>query len=157
MATQQASFEYEPHPRIEQRRRVRPAKVHDVDGGNAVQRFNGRVGLKITLVVGTMWAAYLFTALAVISLPSAIGSGSSIIIVAWIAQTFLQLVLLPIIIVGQNQQATASDKRSEGTYKDAEAILHECIQLQAHLKSQDDELAHIVQHVEVIAKAQAGG
>ncbi len=41
-------------------------------------------------------------------------------------------------------------------YKDAEAILHECTQLQAHLKSQNDELAHIVQHMEVVAKVQAG-
>src|SRR2546423_466473 len=99
---------------------------------------NGRVGLFITTVVGTMWAAYLFTLLALISFPSAIGSGSSIIIVAWIAQTFLQLVLLPIIIVGQNIQAKASDKRAEETYKDAEAVLHECIQIQAHLTAQDE-------------------
>jgi len=155
MPTRQASFEYDPHPRIEQRRHLRPPKVHDAHAGNAVQRFNVRVGLKITLVVGTMWAAYLFTVLAVISLPSAISSGSSIIIVAWIAQTFLQLVLLPIIIVGQNQQAAASDKRAEQTYKDAEAILHECIQLQTHLKSQDDELAHIVQRMDAITKTQA--
>jgi len=117
------------------------------------QRFNVRFGLRITLVVGTMWAAYLFTALALISLPSAIHSGSSIIIVAWIAQTFLQLVLLPIIIVGQNQQAAASDKRAEQTYKDAEAILHECVQLQAHLESQDDRLASIVAHMQAIAGA----
>jgi len=45
-----------------------------------------------------------------------------IIIVAWVAQTFLQLVLLPVIIVGQNVQARAADKRSQQTYADAEAI-----------------------------------
>jgi hypothetical protein len=88
-----------------------------------------------------MWAAYLFTLLALVSFPSAIRSGSSIIIVAWIAQTFLQLVLLPIIIVGQNIQAKAADKRADQTYKDAEAILHECMQIQAHLAAQDDAQA----------------
>src|SRR5205814_7466451 len=91
-----------------------------------------------TSVVGTMWAAYLFTLLALISFPSAITSGNSIIIVAWIAQTFLQLVLLPIIIVGQNIQAKASDRRAEETYRDAEAVLHECLQIQAHLTAQDN-------------------
>jgi len=54
-----------------------------------------------------------------------------IIIVAWIAQTFLQLVLLPIIIVGQNGQAAAADERSMATYNDASAVLEEAKQIQA--------------------------
>lgn len=57
---------------------------------------------KITNAVGTMWCAYLFTALTLISLPSAIASHNVITIVSWIAQTFLQLVLLAIIQTGQN-------------------------------------------------------
>ena len=64
----------------------------------------------------------------------------SILLVAWIAQTFLQLVLLSIIIVGQNIAAAASDKRSENTYKDAEAILSEAIEIQKHLQAQDERL-----------------
>ena len=112
-----------------------PPKVDDERIG-----FNGKLGLFLTTIVGTMWAAYLFTVLAIVSFPSAIRSGDSIIIVAWIAQTFLQLVLLPIIIVGQNIQAKAADKRAEQTYKDAEAIMHECLQIQAHLAAQDGAL-----------------
>ena len=112
-----------------------PPKVDDERIG-----FNGKLGLFLTTIVGTMWAAYLFTVLAIVSFPSAIRSGDSIIIVAWIAQTFLQLVLLPIIIVGQNIQAKAADKRAEQTYKDAEAIMHECLQIQAHLAAQDEAL-----------------
>jgi hypothetical protein len=64
-----------------------------------------------------MWCAYLFGLLALISLPAAIRSHDPIIIVAWIAQTFLQLVLLPIIIVGQNVQAAASDARAESDHE----------------------------------------
>jgi len=64
-----------------------------------------------------MWCAYAFAVIALISLPSAIQSGNSIIIIAWIAQTFLQLVLLPIIIVGQNVQAAASDARAESDHE----------------------------------------
>jgi hypothetical protein len=86
-------------------------------------------------------AAYLFSILAFISFPSAIRSGNSIIIVAWIAQTFLQLILLPIIIVGQNIQGKAADRRAEQTYNDAEAILHECMQIESHLAAQDDAQA----------------
>lgn len=85
-----------------------------------------------------MWAAYVFAVLALISLPAALRSGDSIIIVAWTAQTFLQLVLLPIIIVGQNLQAKAADKRADETYRDAEAVLHECVQIQQHLSAQDN-------------------
>ncbi len=135
-----AVFEHIPHPHTRDMlagSAPAPPKVDDERIG-----FNGKLGLFLTTVVGTMWAAYLFTVLAIVSFPSAIRSGDSIIIVAWIAQTFLQLVLLPIIIVGQNIQAKAADKRAEQTYKDAEAILHECSQIQAHLAAQDDVQAN---------------
>src|SRR2546428_5839881 len=135
-----AVFEHIPHPHTRAMlagSAPAPPKVDDERIG-----FNGKLGLFLTTIVGTMWAAYLFTVLAIVSFPSAIRSGDSIIIVAWIAQTFLQLVLLPIIIVGQNIQAKAADKRGEQTYKDAEAILHECSQIQAHLAAQDDVQAN---------------
>ena len=138
-------FQHIPHPRISQRQKERPAQTAD-----EVQRlgFNGKVGVLITTVVGTMWAAYIFTVLALISLPGAVQSGNTVIIVAWIAQTFLQLVLLPIIIVGQNVQSAAADKRSQQTYADAEAILQECLQLQAHLQAQDQVLDDVVRRIE---------
>jgi hypothetical protein len=96
------------------------------------------------MVVGTMWAAYLFTLLTLISAPSAFTSRNSLIIVAWIAQTFLQLVLLPIIIVGQNIQAAAADARSQATYDDASAVLEEAKQIQAHLLVQDTAIQQIL-------------
>jgi lipoate synthase len=65
--------------------------------------------------------------------------------VAWIAQTFLQLVLLPIIIVGQNVQAAAADARSQATYDDAVAVLEEAKQIQQHLAAQDAVLAKLVE------------
>ncbi len=83
-----------------------------VHGDSSFGRFNARVAVRITKAVGSMWCAYVFALLALISFPAAIRSGDPIIIVAWIAQTFLQLVLLPIIIVGQNVQAAASDARA---------------------------------------------
>jgi hypothetical protein len=141
-------FDYIPHPHIEHRKQVGPpqvaAAVAQVHGPGLIGRLNAKVGLKITLVVGTMWAAYLFTLLALISAPSAFQSGDKLIIVAWIAQTFLQLVLLPIIIVGQNVQAAAADARSQATYDDAAAVLEEAKQIQQHLEAQDVELQRLV-------------
>ena len=89
----------------------------------AVQRFNQSVAIRITGSVGSMWCAYVFACIALISLPSAIRSGSVIVIVSWVAQTFLQLVLLSVIIVGQNASGEASDARAAKTLADAEAIL----------------------------------
>lgn len=71
-----------------------------------MKHFNEWLAIKITKGVGTMWTAFAFAILAFISLPAAIGTHDPIVIVAWIAQTFLQLVLLPIIMVGQNIQAS---------------------------------------------------
>jgi len=106
-------------------------KIH---GDSVVGRINTRLAVGITKVVGSMWCAYLFVLLALTSFPAAILSRDPIIIVAWIAQTFLQLVLLPIIIVGQNVQAAASDARAEVDHKTLLAI--------HTLTAEVDEIAH---------------
>ena len=139
-------YHHEPHPRIAERKLSGPARTTDqrLRGGGPISRLNARFGLFVTLAVGTMWCAYLFTLLALVSLPTVLGTHNKLIIVAWIAQTFLQLVLLPIIIVGQNVQAAAADKRAEDTYKDAEAVLHEAIEIQKHLKAQDAVLERLI-------------
>jgi hypothetical protein len=88
-----------------------------------ISRGNSWLAQKVTAAVGTMWVAYLFLILTLVSLPAALASGDKIIIVGWIAQTFLQLVLLPIIIVGQNVQAAAADARAAATFADVELLL----------------------------------
>ena len=95
-----------------------------------------------------MWCAYVFAGLALVSLPAAIRSGDPVVIVAWISQTFLQLVLLSVIMVGQNIQAQASDKRAEATYEDADAVLHEAVKIQEHLSAQDKVLAGLLERFE---------
>lgn len=85
-------------------------------------RFNDWLAIHITKIVGTMWCAYAFAGLALISLPSAIRGGTATL-VSWIAQTFLQLVLLSIIMVGQNIAAKKSDRQLEQTYRDSEELL----------------------------------
>ena len=75
-----------------------------------IHAFNNWLALKITNAVSTMAMAYIFMLIALISLPAAIATHQLIIIVAWIAQTFLQLVLLAVIMVGQKIQADATIK-----------------------------------------------
>ena len=152
-------FEHHVHPWIAQRKATVPAKVaeqHKTD--TAYQRFNKRLAVAITTNVGTMTSAYVFCLLALLSLPAVLSAfsvfagvfpaplikASVIALIAWIAQTFLQLVLLPIIIVGQNVQAEASDQRAEATYQDADAVLHEALQIQAHLEAQDAAIQRIL-------------
>jgi cytochrome c biogenesis factor len=106
------------HPWIEQRKRQGPHLTKHENLG-----FNGKIAVLITRVVGTIWCAYVFTGIAFVALPQAIQAGSLIVLVNWLSSNFLQLVLLPIIIVGQNILAKASDKQAEQTFKDAEAIL----------------------------------
>ena len=106
-----------PNPRILEREKAGPHLTkHEAVG------FNGRFAVLITNAVGTMWCAYVFAGIALISLPAAIQGGVATLI-AWIAQTFLQLVLLSVIMVGQKVAAAASDKQALQTYHDAEALL----------------------------------
>ena len=128
-------FNYQQHPHTKTREH-QPASA-------AVAGFNNRLGYWITTKVGTMWAAYAFAGLALISLPSAIATNDVRVIVDWIAQTFLQLVLVSVIIVGQNQLSARAEMRAEATYKDATALLHEVQQLQQHLAHQDAELQRL--------------
>lgn len=130
-------YQHVPHPHIARHQAKGPTKTADMlPRQTPVQRFNARVAVRVTKMVGSMWCAYAFGLFDLLSLPAAIRGGIATI-VAWIAQTFLQLVLLSIIMVGQDVQSKAADKRAEDTYLDAEAVLHEAVQIQAHLAAQD--------------------
>lgn len=80
------------------------------------------VALRITRTVGTMWAAIGFGCLTLISLPAAISTHDPVIIVQWVAATFLQLVLLPIIMVGQNLTGASTEALIKETH---DAVLEE--------------------------------
>ena len=107
------------------------AEVARVDG------FNAKLAVTLTRLVGSMWCAYVFAAMALMSLPAVVSqtgwiphgtfpswltSVGLVSLVAWIAQTFLQLVLLSVIMVGQSVQSAAADARAANTYVDTEWI-----------------------------------
>jgi hypothetical protein len=140
-------YQHVRHPRIASRHADRPVRVIDLlPRSTAINRFNTKVAIVVTRAVGSMWCAYAFALFDLFSLPDAIRGGLSPF-VTWVAQTFLQLVLLSVIMVGQNVQADAADKRAEATFHDASATLHEVAHVQGHLAAQDLLLSKIAEKI----------
>ncbi len=132
-------MEHVPNPYLEFRKKfLRPIEKRE-------SHFNDLLAVKITNIVGTMWCAYAFACLALVSLPAAVRGGTATF-VAWTAQTFLQLVLLSIIMVGQKVVAAKSDRQLEQTYRDAEAMLKISDEIHCLLK-QNTELTEEISQV----------
>ena len=122
------------------------SEVQRADGVNA------KIAVFLTNLVGSMWCAYAFAALALVGLPAALKPGGEGII-AWIAQTFLQLVLLSVIMVGQNVQSVASDVRSQHTYDDAVIILD---RLDTHTAGGIKDIADRLEELAAAIRAPSG-
>ena len=143
-------FTHVPHPHISHRSAKGPPKVEDqFSTEGPIARFNTFLALKITAGVGTMWWIRVRCArrrLAPIRHPLP----HAVTIVSWISQTFLQLVLLSIIIVGQNVQSAAADPRAQATYEDADAVLHTALEIQEHMEAQDRQISQILEEVQAL-------
>jgi hypothetical protein len=124
--------------------------------GSAYERFNKTAAIWITDKVGTMTCTWIFCVIALLSLPavlttasiipanalpSVVTRASTIALISWIAQTFLQLVLLPAIMVGQNVQSEAADARAAKTFEDVETILDKLdMKMEGGIKQLRDEM-----------------
>jgi len=149
-------YVHQPHPHTEQHKLTRPPKVADEHVG-----FNGRLGATITKRVGTMWAFYTaatFMALWMILAGLTFGPLHKIDPYPFAFLLFLgnivQLLLMFVIMVGQQVLGSASDKRAVVTFQDAEAILHECLQMQRHLTAQDRALEGMIERLEQLEDYQ---
>ena len=127
-------------PELVQTRHVR-AKVQ---GGGTLGRWNAAIAVRITKIVGTMYCAYVFTIFAFFALPDALASGKTTVLVNWVSSNFLQLVLLPIIIVGQNVISEAQDKRAEADHKTLTA-LHQMNVQQLEILKKEDQILEMLQ------------
>jgi uncharacterized membrane protein len=143
-------YVHHPHPHTEKRKLQPPPKVADQHIG-----VNGRLGAAITRRVGTMWAFYIAAATMatwMVLAGFAWGPLHAIDPYPFAFLLFLgnivQLLLMFVIMVGQQVLGAASDKRAVVTYQDAEAILHECLQMQEHLTAQDGALERMIQRLE---------
>jgi hypothetical protein len=120
-----------------------------------VGEINRKVAEKITTVVSTMWAAYFFAALALISLPAALKTGSVLVIVGWIAQTFLQLVLLSIIMVGQKRSSENLEKMIAETHAAALAEFELAKESRVVANQELVELRRITAEIHEVLKREA--
>jgi len=137
-------YEHVPHPHVHVRKKAGPVKIADVrPGGNPVARFNTRAAVLVTRAVGTMWCAYAFALLAFYGLPAGIHGGAAGF-VQWASSQFIQLVLLPIIIVGSAVLAEASDRLAKRQFDDVEAMLHAQDEQAKHLAAQDEKILAIL-------------
>lgn len=130
-------------------RLVKSREVHaDVHGSSVLGQFNSRLAVLITKSVGTMWAAYVFALLALISFPNAMMAflhGDTVTGISWISQAFLQLVLLPIILVGQNVISASQDARAEADHETLTA-LHTMNVRQLQMLEQQERILDILQN-----------
>lgn len=138
-------FEYVPHPHVSERRDSISSEEGESIG--PIRRGNAAVARFVTSGVGTMWCAYFFALFAISGMPGLFPSSISKYTL-WGSTVFAQLVLLSVILVGQNEQTQASERRAAATYHDAEAVLHEALQIQEHLIAQDAVLERLIDRVE---------
>jgi len=137
----------EHHPWIKERKFHRPARVRDQYVG-----VNGRIAAMLTEAVGTMWAFYAATVFQFgwigLALAGVIRFDPYPFAFLLFLSSLAQLILMFVIMVGQDVLGRAGDQRSEQTYRDAEAILHECRELQKHLTAQDEVIVKIAEFIE---------
>jgi len=113
----------------------RPVPKRTVDhlpSDTPYQRFNKRLALVITKNIGTMSCFWLFCVISLSSLLAVmyaahiigtvgfLTANGFILMVSWMSQNFIQLVLLPALMVGQNLQNEAADVRAAKTFEDVE-------------------------------------
>ena len=145
-------FKYMRHPH----RIFNPNLVHrtEMEAANV----NTQLAVFFTRNVGTMWAAYSFAALALIGLLAILGVFPAIValLIVWASQTFIQLVMLPILSVGQNVLGRKAELQAEETYKAAMNSYHDLEQMHLHLDAQDRQIAQLLAEMqELTGKRQA--
>src|SRR5436309_15863004 len=127
-------------------------------GAGTVGRVNNWLAVHITKAVGTMWAAYLFVLIALVSFPQALHAfmtGDTYVGIAWLSQSFLQLVLLPIIIVGQNVISASQDARAEADHLTLTTLHAMNVQQLAMLEQQREILDQQHRILEMLEKRPA--
>ena len=144
-------FTHVPHPHIAHRSAKGPPKVEDqFSTEGPLARFNTFLALKITAGVGTMWCAYAFAALAVVSLPSAIQlprRGHDRLV----DQSDLPATGP---VEHHHRRPERAERRrrrgAQATYEDADAVLHTALEIQEHMEAQDRQISQILEEVQAL-------
>lgn len=135
-ATRRTLFQHTPFPH-------KPRNVNAVhEEEKAAGGINMKIAVLLTHSVGTMWTAYTFSILAIIGLFGILGLLSPIVylLIAWLSQTFIQLVLLPVIMVGQNVLGRKTELQADEQFNTTQKTYHDIEEVMQHLSAQDDLL-----------------
>jgi uncharacterized membrane protein len=143
------------HPRAHARRTREPSQ------GDGPSGFNERLAAWITTRIGSMWTVYICSAItvrwAVLGARQVLGFDPYPYPFLLFLGNVAQLLLIFIILLGQQVLGRTADRQSMHTYEDAEAILVDCEQIQNHLMAQDTHLAAITdlraEEQEILARA----
>ena len=118
----------------------------------AAEGANTKLAILLTKSVGTMWTAYIFALIAVVGLFAILQVFNPIValLVAWASQTFIQLTLLPVIMVGQNVLGRKAELQADEQFRTTVSTYHDIEQVMQHLAAQDAELlrhARMLEHL----------
>lgn len=137
-------YEHKPHPHKPQNVNV----LHQAE--QAASGINTSIAIALTNSVGSMWTAYSFVLLALVGLLAILGLLPPIIalLVAWLSQTLIQLVLLPVIMVGQNVLNRKTELQAEEQFQTTQRSYHDIEQIMHHLDAQDQKILEILEKLE---------
>jgi hypothetical protein len=126
-------FKHQPHPHTPRNINL----IHEAEQASA--GFNQKIAIALTRGVGTMACAYCFTLLAIAGFPNLLGPSVSQY-VQWISQTFIQLTMLSVIMVGQSILGRKAELQAEEAFNTTQKSYHDIEQIALHLQAQDEEL-----------------
>lgn len=105
--------------------------------------FSDRFAVWIATHVGSMYCFYLFNLLAFLSAKAAFATHNLVPIVNWVSSNWIQLVLLPAIMVAQNVAQKASDAKSQADHMTLTYLANLQDEQMTELKSQGQILAFL--------------
>ncbi len=134
-------FKHTQHPHI-------PTNVNDTHKAEqATAGFNERLAIRLTRATGTMTCAYFFICLALLAFPAlSVWLGPTVAIyVVWLSQCFIQLVMLPVLSVGQGVLGRKAELQADEAFATTIKTYHDIEQIAQHLSVQDEVLSRIAE------------
>ena len=98
------------------RQKPHPQVIHPRDLIKKKKSFNNKFAVWIATHVGSMYCFYLFNVIAFLSAKAAFETHDLVPIVNWVSSNWIQLVLLPAIMVAQNVAQEATEAKSDADH-----------------------------------------
>ena len=105
--------------------------------------FNDKLAIWIATHVGSMYCFYLFNVIALLSAKSAFQTHDLVPIVNWISSNWIQLILLPAIMVAQNVAQKATEAKSQSDHHTLTYLANLQDEQMVELKNQTEMLSII--------------